>query len=96
MTRIPARIRPGLAERFDQKLEEMRMHGKHLVPGTVARYFVRDLGDPDDVDIVLVWRSTVMPPEKERQAALSALRAELADVLNWDDVQREGEVMMHT
>lgn len=96
MTMMVTHIRPGQAEQFDRKLEEMRAQEKHLLPGTVARYIVRDLGEPDNVRIVLIWRSTVMPPEKEREVALTALKAELAGVLDWESTRLEGQVVMHT
>lgn len=97
LTIIFARIRPGQGEAFDAKLEEIRAGEKHLLPGTVARYIARSEEKPEDVQIVLVWRSTVMPSEPERESALNALRAELADILDWENAWSEyGRVVMHT
>ena len=97
LTIIFARIKAGQGKRFDAKLEEIRAAEKHLLPGTVARYIARSEEKPEDVQIVLVWRSTVMPPPGEREAALAALRAELAEILDWENAWSEyGRVVMHT
>ncbi len=97
LTHITVSIRPGQGDKLDQKLEEMRADAKHLLPGTVARYIARNEEKPEDVQIVLVWRSTVMPPKEEREAALAALRADLADILYWETAWSEsGKVLMHT
>src|SRR5579883_951797 len=97
LTIIFARIRDGQGERFDAKLEEIRAEEKHLLPGTVARYIARSEEKPEDVQMVLVWRSTVMPPASEREAALAALQAELAEILDWENAWSEyGRVLMHT
>jgi hypothetical protein len=37
-----------------------------------------------------------MPPEQEREAALTALTIDLADVLDWQTAQmKEGKVLLH-
>jgi excisionase family DNA binding protein len=97
LTLMTVHIRPGQGEILDQKLEEMRVDERHLLPGTVARYIARNEEKPDEVQIVLIWRSTVMPPKAEREAALAALRAELAEILDWGTAWSEsGRVLMHT
>src|SRR5258708_3399731 len=46
--------------------------------------------------LVLVWRSCVRPEEEERQAALTALAAELADVLDWGTIEvKEGQALLY-
>ena len=96
LTIISVHIRQGQRERLDQKLEEIRVASKHLLPGTAARYVARSQSNPDDVQIILVWRSAVMPSAEEREAALAALCADLADILDWETATyREGQVMMH-
>ena len=97
MTLITARIRTGQRDNFAKKLDEIHADEKHLLPGTVARYIARSEAKPDDIQIVLVWRSTVMPPAAEREAALAALRQELAEIVDWDSSWSEyGRVLMHT
>ncbi len=97
LTQIFTRIREGQEALFKQKLEEMRAGEKHFLPGTVARYIARSDEKPSDIHLVLVWRSTVMPEQAEREAALEALRQELAEVLDWETAWYEyGKVLMHT
>lgn len=80
-----------------QRLEEIRSGGQHIFPGTVVRYVVRSQSIPRQVDIMLVWRSTVMPGETERERALEGFRQALADVLDWETAEyNNGEVLMHT
>jgi excisionase family DNA binding protein len=96
LTTISVRIRQGQSGQLDRKLAEIRLAGKHLLPGTAARYIARSQNSPDDVQIVLIWRSAVMPPAEEREAALATLRADLADILDWETaIHKEGQVMMH-
>ncbi len=97
LTHITVSIRPGQEDKLAQKLEEIRADEKHLLPGTVARYIARNEEKPEDVQIVLIWRSTVMPPKEEREAALAALRSELAEILDWESAWSEsGKILMHT
>jgi excisionase family DNA binding protein len=96
LTTINTRVREGQSPMLEQRLAEIRASSKHLILGTVARYIVRDKADPDEIQIILVWRRLVMPPDEERQAAISALCADLADVLDLENAsRREGQVMMN-
>lgn len=96
LTIITAQLRPGQGERLVEKLLEIRTAGKHLLPGTAARYIVRSQGCPDEVQIVLVWRSAIMPPDEERESALAALRADLAEIVAWETaLYKESQVVMH-
>lgn len=80
-----------------QRLEEIRSGGQHIFPGTVVRYVVRSQSIPRQIEIMLVWRSTVMPGETERERALEAFQQALADVLDWETAEyNNGEVLMHT
>ena len=95
-TTITVQLRQGQSERLEQKLHEIRATGKHLLPGTSARYIVRDQESPDEVQILLVWRAALMPPAEEREAALAALRADLAEILAWETaVYKESQVVLH-
>lgn len=93
---LTLRQRPGQEERLAGVLERMRRENAHNLPGTAARYIVRSQDDPDEITLILVWRLSDMPPEGERQAALVALRADLAEVLDWDAaVGKEGPTLLH-
>jgi len=52
---------------------------------------------PGQVEVVLVWRGTVMPEETERQKALEDFRRTLGDALDWNTARyNNGKVLMHT
>jgi excisionase family DNA binding protein len=96
LTIITAQLHPGQRERLVEKLLEIRTAGKHLLPGTAARYIVRSRECPDEVQIVLVWRSAIMPPAEEREAALAALRDDLAEIVAWETaLYKESQVVIH-
>lgn len=96
LTTITARMYPGQGELLEHKLHEMRVANKHRLLGTAARYIARNQSDPEEIEIVLVWRSVVMPPPEVREASLAAFYADLADVINWETATRtEGQVLMH-
>ncbi len=96
-TIVFANLREGSEERLAAKLEEIRAGKRHVLPGTVARYIARNTEKPNEIHIVLIWRSTVMPSESERETALAALRAELAEIVDWETAWSEqGQVLMHT
>lgn len=97
MTFISVQMRLHQEEQLAQRLEEIRRNGQHIFPGTVVRYVVRSQTIPSQVEIMLVWRSTIMPNEAEREQALEAFRQTLAGVLDWSTAQyNNGEVVMHT
>lgn len=96
-TSISVQIRSRQKQQFMRRLEEMRRTSQHVFPGTVARYIVGSEVWPEQVEIVLIWRSTVMPSEIEREQALEAFRKALADVVDWSTAQYNyGRVFMHT
>lgn len=95
VTSIRARVGAGKREALEQKLAQIRAAGKHLLPGTVARYIVYDQAR-NEIDITLVWCSATLSATKEHEADLADLCNELADVLEWETVAvREGEVLMY-
>lgn len=97
MTAISVQVKSNQEEQLKQRIAEVKYGGKHLFPGTVARYMVRSETIPKQIEIVLVWRSTVMPNEAEREQALEAFRQTWADILDWTTAQyHSGEVLMHT
>ena len=97
MTSISVQMQRHQEKHLTQRLEEMKLHGQYIFPGTVARYVVKSKTVPGQVEIVLVWRSTIMPDAMEREQELDKLRDQLADVLDWNTSQyRDGEVLIHT
>jgi excisionase family DNA binding protein len=97
MTSITVKIQDDQREAFMQRLERVRQQGSHTFPGTVTRFVVESETVPNQIEISLVWRQSVMPTDVEKEQALEAFRQELADVLDWDTAQySSGKVLMHT
>ncbi len=97
MTTITVQVRTGQQEALLKKLEEIKQSSEYLFPGTIARYFTLSEKTLNRVSISLVWRSTVMPDEATRDAALQKFKEALADVLDWNSAQYDtSKVLMHT
>ena len=97
LTSIVVQVLPGKREALLQRLEEIRLRGQHFFPGTIIRFIVESETIPGQIEVVLVWRGTVMPEETDRQKALEAFRQALADVLDWNTARyNNGRVLMHT
>jgi predicted transcriptional regulator len=97
LTSISVQIVAHQEKRLIERLEEIKRSGRHIFPGTVARYLVKSEGVPEQVEILLIWRSTIMPAEEDRERALEAFRQSLADVLDWSTARyNRGQVLMHT
>ena len=95
-TLINVRIRPEHKTDIVKRLGEMRRE-EYTFPGTVARYIMGKAESPQKLEILLVWKSSVMPDEAERERELEEFRKALADVVDWDTAQYEHDVVfMHT
>lgn len=95
MTSIEVTLFPGQHETFLKRLEVLKRED-YIFPGTVARYIAGDAASPESIEIVLVWRSSVMPDEEDREQALDAFRHALTDVLDWKTARyKHGRVFMH-
>ncbi len=84
ITTITVQARSGCDELLEDRLAEFRTQSKHCLPGTSARYIGRNLEKLAEVVIVLLWRGVGLPGQEQQETALAALRADLADVCNWD------------
>jgi len=60
---------------------------QHTFPGTIQRYIFKDDISPSEMSILLIWKDTEMLDTAIRDQALTAFKAELADVLNWETAQ---------
>ena len=97
MTSIVVQVRAGQHDALLEKLEEIRQRGQHLFPGTVARFISEIETNPEQLEIVLIWRGTVMPKESERERSIEVFQLALADVQDWSTAQyNNGRVLMHT
>ncbi len=96
-TSISVTIPANQRERLQQRLEELREEGEHVFPGTTARYIIWSKTHPGALEILLIWRSTTMPEEAEREEALERFQRTLADLLDWSNGRYdEGQVLLHT
>jgi hypothetical protein len=83
LTMLTARIFPGQKERFDETIKKIHANQRPSVPGTAARYITCDIKDPDEVQIILMWRNAVMPVEEDRKNLVGLLQAEFTGILDW-------------
>ena len=94
---IEVRIRKGQERHFPGRLEEIRQSKEFTFAGTVARYIMAKEQKPEQVEIVLIWKKSIMPAEAEREQALEEFRHALADVFDWSTAQYTYDrVYMHT
>lgn len=97
MTSINVQIRPGQEKSLTRRLREIKQEGKYLFPGTVARYIAGSETHPNRVEIILIWRSSVMPNPSERERLLKEFQQILTDVVDWNTAQFDhGEIFLHT
>ena len=97
MTTIRVPVRAGQHSALLSRFESIRQSGEHLFPGTIARYIIGSETNPHHIEILLIWRKTVMPTEAEREQVLEAFRQTLEDVLDWSSAEyRNDVVFMHT
>ncbi len=83
--------------KLQQRLEELKQEGEHVFPGTVARYIIWNKTHPGALEILLIWRSTTIPEEADREKTFVQFQRVLEDVLDWKNAQyNEGEVFLHT
>lgn len=84
-------------EELENRLETLKQSGEHLFPGTFARSIIRSTTHPGKIEIMLVWRSTMLPDEATREQDLEDLRQTLADVLDWEQARYDqGEILLYT
>ncbi len=96
-TLILVTIRPGQDMAFMKKLEDVKQNKQHSFPGTIVRYIIGSETIPRQVQILLIWRNTIMPNEQARARALEQFQQELDDVLDWSSAQyNDGKVFIHT
>jgi excisionase family DNA binding protein len=82
---------------LEKKLEAIRLSGEHTFPGTAARYIARSDQRPNEVQILLIWRGSLIPTPEAREEALNELRRDLADLVVWETARYEtAQVLMHT
>lgn len=97
ITLITVQLLPGQQDALMRKLEEVRQGGLHMFPGTVARSIALSETVTNQIEIVLTWRSAVMPGDVEREQAIEAFRQAFNGILEWGSAQyHHSQVLMHT
>ena len=81
---IEVQVLPGQEERLLEKLKAIQAGNRHTFPGAMARYIFKESASVSTVSIWLIWKDTEMPDEVKREEELTAFKAELADVLDWE------------
>ncbi|MFL5692587.1 MAG: helix-turn-helix domain-containing protein [Ktedonobacteraceae bacterium] len=95
-TIILVQMRSGQEAKLAERLDEIRRSSEHLFPGTISRYIMERKQYPGQVEIILIWRSSVMPASAKHEQALAAFRQSLDDVLDWSTAQYdEATILMH-
>jgi len=94
---IHVQVLPGQQGRLIEKLKAIYRKQQHTFPGTIQRYIFKDDIAPSEISIWLIWKDTEMLDNATRDQELTAFRAELADVLNWETAQiRTKEGIIYT
>ena len=94
---IEVQVIPGQEERLLEKLRTIQEGKRHTFQGTMARYIFRESATFSTVSIWLIWKDTEMPDEAKREEELTAFKAELADVLDWETaLQHTKEGIIYT
>jgi excisionase family DNA binding protein len=95
-TSIFVKVWPDRQERLQRKLAEIKQAGEQIFPGTITRYIVESKTYPGSIEILLIWRSTMMPDEEEREQMLNTFQQAFADILDWGNAHYdEGQVLLH-
>lgn len=97
VTSITVQVCSGQQNALMQKLEEVRQNSLYTFPGTIARFIAASQTIPGQIEILLIWRSAVMPNEVEKEQGIEAFRQVFRGVLDWDTAQyHHSQVLMHT
>ncbi len=96
VTTIRFRVRPEQQARLDALVQDIHRENQHAIRGTVIRSIARNTHDAGAIEIMLVWRSKGAPPAEVYEAAVAALLAVFAEVLESGSVQRtQARVLIH-
>src|SRR5581483_10151394 len=60
VTSIAVRAKNNQLQNLQCKLEEIKQVGEHLFPGTIARYIVESYTQSGLIEVLLIWRSSMM------------------------------------
>ena len=96
-TTIRVGVKAGKQKQLMARFEAVRRSDTYNFPGTLIRYIAGKETEPQEVEIVFIWRESMMPDEAERERELEAFRREFTDILDWETARYEQDVVyMHT
>lgn len=96
-TIIHVKVKEGKQKQLMARFEAVRRSDAYNFPGSLIRYIAGKETDPQEVEIVFIWRSSMMPDENERERELDAFQRVFTGVLDWDTARYEHDVVyMHT
>ena len=96
-TSIHVSVKAGKQKQLMARFEAVRRSDAYNFPGTLIRYIAGKETEPREVEIVFIWRGSMMPDEAERERELEAFRRVFTGVLDWETARYEHDVVyMHT
>ncbi len=96
-TTITVPVREGQWTRLEEKLRSFEQQARHGLPGTIARYVVRQETQPLTISIFLVWKTSELPEDEERTEALESFKKDLGELLDWSKFTAiSGEAIVYT
>ena len=94
---IQVQVRAGQTKAFRQQLQAWSEEHERAFDGSMTRIVRYDEKIPEQVMIILVWKSNEMPSEEIRQQQLDTFQHDFADLLDWDNAQiTYGRVLLTT
>ena len=94
---ISVRLRNGQQAQFEQRLQQIYVKHQHTFKGSMIRIAWQEVENPEQVMIILIWKSNEMPSEETRQQELAAFQHDFADLLDWDTASiSHGRVLLTT
>lgn len=80
---IEVQARPETRETLLTELKTTVKEQTHLFPGTMQRYILTDVNNPNTIFIQLIWKTTELTNEATLQRNLEAFQSKFADQLDW-------------
>jgi excisionase family DNA binding protein len=94
---IEVQANPDTREILLTRLKVAIKEQAYLFPGTMQRYVLADVNNPNTIFIQLIWKTTELTNEANLQHNLEAFQAKFADLLDWQTARYVTvQAIMHT
>lgn len=91
---VRVRIKSEHRETLEERLLAVEAEQLYPFRGSVTRYVI---GDSDEIELVVVWRSSEMPDEETWRGDLQVFQQAFADVVDWKTASLSwGTILYHT